>query len=185
MGENWPTRLLKTSKYFTPSRTVMSTPGQLCKPPANKIVEPLTFTTEGRWGRWHFPNKISLVNLFEFVLNRQIHVWEKPSNKEEHALPAYFSERWVNHEPLSPSARCFILLSEHSQVLTFFGPGFPLLCFMHFFLNNSRGFYILTWYFVKRNPGVKGILESLSTFNVNRTDLIWLWPSYSSIARTF
>ena len=52
----------------------MSTPGQLCKPPANKIVEPLTFTTEGRWGRWHFPNKISLVNLFEFVLNRQIHV---------------------------------------------------------------------------------------------------------------
>ena len=52
----------------------MSTPGQLCKPPANKIVEPLTFATEGRWGRWHFPNKISLVNLFEFVLNRQIHV---------------------------------------------------------------------------------------------------------------
>ena len=111
--------------------------------------------------------------------NRQIHVWEKSSDKEEHALPAYFSERWVNHEPLSPSARCFILLSEHSQVLTFFGPGFPLLCFMHFFLNNSRGFYILTWYFVKRNLGVKGILESLSTFNVNRTDLIWFWPSYS------
>ena len=40
-----PYRLFWSSKYFTPFRTVMSTPGSRCKPPANKIVEPLTFTT--------------------------------------------------------------------------------------------------------------------------------------------
>ena len=145
---------------FVSTRGYLITPICMCITKQERALEGCTSA--------HFPNKIYLVNLFEFVLNRQIHVWEKASDKEEHALPAYFSEGWVNHEPLSPS-----------QVLTFFGPGFPLLCFMHFFLNNSRGFYILTWYFVKRNPGVKGILESLSTFNVNQTDLIWLWPSYS------
>ena len=40
-----PYRLFWSSKYLTPFRTVMSTPGSRCKPPANKIVEPLTFTT--------------------------------------------------------------------------------------------------------------------------------------------
>ena len=40
-----PYRLFWSSKYFTPFRPVMSTPGSRCKPPADKIVEPLTFTT--------------------------------------------------------------------------------------------------------------------------------------------
>ena len=40
-----PYRLFWSSKYLTPFRTVMSTPGSRCKSPANKIVEPLTFTT--------------------------------------------------------------------------------------------------------------------------------------------
>ena len=63
----------------------------------------------------------------------------------------------------------FLLLSEHSQVLTFFGPDFALLCFA---LCNNLWYYILTWSFGKRNPGVKGFLESLD-LNVYRTDFIW------------
>ena len=39
---------------------------------------------------------------------------------------------------LSLSARRFFSLSEHSQVLTFFSPGFALL--YTFFLNNLWGF---------------------------------------------
>ena len=57
-------------------------------------------------------------------------------------------------------------LSEHSQVLTFFSPGFALLYAV------TYGVYILTWNFGKRNPGVKGSLESLD-LNVNRSDLMW------------
>ena len=50
----------------------------------------------------------------------------------------------------------FFFLSEHSQVLTFFVPGFALLYAV------TMGFYILTSYLGKRNPGVKGFLENLS-----------------------
>ena len=50
----------------------------------------------------------------------------------------------------------FFFLSEHSQVLTFFVPGFALLYAV------TMRFYILTSYLGKRNPGVKGFLENLS-----------------------
>ena len=82
---------------------------------------------------------------------------ETKNTKKTNFFLAHFSERWENHEPLSHSARCLFLSLEHSQVLTFFIPGFALLYAI------NMGFYILTWYFGERKPGVKGFLESLST----------------------
>ena len=65
----------------------------------------------------NFPNQISPVSLFEYVLNRQIYVWEKPSDKRKkqnkkknNFFPAHFSERWENHEPSSLSAQCFFFV---------------------------------------------------------------------------
>ena len=95
----------------------MSTPGSRCKPPANKIVEPLTFTT----GKMEIRGKVVLsqeyffpVSLYEHVLNSQKYVF---LNRQKHVF--------LTH--LSLSARRFFSLLEHSQVLTFFGPGFALL----------------------------------------------------------
>ena len=112
----------------------------------------------------NFPNQISPVSLFEYVLNRQIYVWEKPSDKrkkQNKKKPIFFQRTFLNDEktmnPRHSQHNVFFLLSEHSQVLTFFVPGFALLYAI------TMGFYILTWKFGKRKPGVKGFLESLST----------------------
>ena len=55
----------------------------------------------------------------------------KPSEKKKlkkFFFSAHFPERWQNHKPLSRAlSTMFFLLSERSQVLTFFDPGFALL----------------------------------------------------------
>ena len=51
----------------------------------------------------------------------------------------------------------FFLLSERSQVLTFFDPGFALLYSITYGVLHSN------LIFGKNNPGVKGFLESLTT----------------------
>ena len=108
----------------------MSTPSSRCKPPANKIIETLTFTT----GKMEIRGKVVLsqeyffpVSLYEHVLNSQKYVF---LNRQKHVF--------LTH--LSLSARRFFSLSEHSQVSTFFGSGFALL--YTFFLNNSWGFIL-------------------------------------------
>ena len=75
-------------------------PGPRCKPLANKMWS-RWLSQQAKWhfaGKWYFPNQISPVSLFEYVLNRQLHVWEKPSDKEKktkkNLFPVHFSERW-------------------------------------------------------------------------------------------
>ena len=65
----------------------MSTPGSRCKPSANKIVETLTFTT----GKMEIRGKVSF---YEHVLNRQLHVYNKPKRKEKKKarFPTHLSE---------------------------------------------------------------------------------------------
>ena len=114
----------------------MSTPGPLCKPLANKMWS-RWLSQQAKWyfaGKWYFPNQISPVSLFEYVLNRQLHVWEKPSDKEKKKKKIFSSALfWTMVKPrtlvtLRLSVRCsFFSLSQHSQVLTFFGPGFASL----------------------------------------------------------
>ena len=86
-------------------------------------------------------------------------------NQKEKKKKACFSDALVwrmgKRRTLVTLSTTFLLLSEHSQVLTFFSPSFALL--YTFFSQQLMGFYITIWHFGKRNPGVKGILESLST----------------------
>ena len=114
----------------------MSTPGPLCKPLANKMWS-RWLSQQAKWhfaGKWYFPNQISPVSLFEYVLNRQLHVWEKPSDKEKKKKKNFFQRTFLNDGKTTNSCHSQTLnamflfsLSEHSQVLTFFGPGFALL----------------------------------------------------------
>ena len=92
-----PYRLFWSSKYFTPFRTVMSTPGSRCKPPANRTRTPDFHNRQNRNSRESstFPIKFFPVSLYEHVLNRQLHV------------TTHLSEGWANDEPLSLLARCF------------------------------------------------------------------------------
>ena len=117
----------------------MSTPGPRCKSPANKMWN-RWLSQQAKWhfaGKWYFPNQISAVSLFEYVLNRQLRVREKPSDKKKKTktkkpfFPAQFSERWLNHELLSLlDSQYGVLLFRYQNIhkfFTFFGPGFALL----------------------------------------------------------
>ena len=50
-----------------------------------------------------------------------------PGTSRDEALSASLSEGWLNHEPLSLSARFCLLSGWNSLVFFFFGPGFVLL----------------------------------------------------------
>ena len=162
-----PYRLFWSSKYFTPFRTVMSTPGSLCKPPANRTRTPDFHNKQNRnsresstfpiiffpaWQRklWdshsfsmikYTTSSLSYFHLsllffcpYKHVLNRQLHVCNKPKRKKKKAC---FSDALVwrmgKRRTIVTLSTKFLLLSEHSQVLTFFSPSFALLCFIHFF----------------------------------------------------
>ena len=114
------------------------------------------------WESDTFPIKFFPVSLYEYVLNRQLHVWEKPSTnkkkKPNKKRKNMFSGAlfWRMGKP-----RTLVTLST----MLFFVIGFSvlaLLCFMHFFLVTHVILYsnLIFW---KRNAGVKGFLESLST----------------------
>ena len=55
-----------------------------------------------------------------------------PGTSRDEALSASLSEGWLNHEPLSLSAR-FCLLSGWNSLVFFFGPGFVLLFIQELF----------------------------------------------------
>ena len=103
-----PYRLFWSSKYFTPFRTVMSTPGSRCKPPANRTRTPDFHNRQNRNSRESstFPIIFFPMSPYEHILNRQLHVCNKPKRKK-HVFPTHLSEGWVNDEPLSLSARRF------------------------------------------------------------------------------
>ena len=95
------------------------------------------------WESGTFPIKFFPISLYEYVLNRQLNVWEKPitdkekNKKQKTCFPALLSEGWANHELLSLSARCFFVIRTLKS-FNLFGPGFALL--YAFFLSNSWDF---------------------------------------------
>ena len=114
---------------------------KLCQHQAHAVNHQLTkrgLSQQAKWhfaGKWYFPNKISPVSLFEYVLNRNYMYEKNQLIKWKRQKKNFFSSAlfWTMVKPrtlvtLRLSVRCsFFSLSEHSQVSIFFGPGFALL----------------------------------------------------------
>ena len=114
----------------------MSTPGPHCKPLANKMWN-RWLSQQAKWhfaGKWYFPNQISPVSLFEYVLNRQLHVWEKPSDKEKKTKKKFFQRTFLNDGKTTNSC--------HSQTLSTMFFFFVIRAFTSFNLFRS-GFALL------------------------------------------
>ena len=93
------------------------------------------------WESGTFPIKFFSVSLYEYVLSRQLRVWEKPNtNKKQKKNMFSGALFWRMGKPrtLVTFSTMFLLLSEHSQVLTFFGPGFALLDLITFGVLHSN-----------------------------------------------
>ena len=96
------------------------------------------------WESGTFPIKFFPVSLYEYVLNWQLHVREKPNTnkKTKTETKNKFSSAlfWRMSKPrtLVTFSTMFLLLSEHSQVLTFFGPGFALFDLITFGVLHSN-----------------------------------------------
>ena len=90
----------------------MLTLGPRCKPPANNIVEPLTFTTWQNSTSWESGTlQIKFLQLGSssmFAIDN--HTYEKNQvikTKRQKKKIFFSAEGWENHEPLSLSARFF------------------------------------------------------------------------------
>ena len=100
-----PYRLFWSSKYFTPFQKVMLTLGPRCKPPANNIVEPLTFTTWQNGTLWESgtlqikflqlgSSSIFAIDNYTYEKNQVI---KRKKQKKRLFFSAHFPEGWESH----------------------------------------------------------------------------------------
>ena len=136
-----PYRLFWSSKYFTPFRTVMSTPGSRCKLPANRTRTPDFHNRQNRNSRESstFPIKFFPVSLYEHVLNRQLHVCNKPKRKKEKSM--FFRRTCLKDGQTTNPCHSQHDVSFVIRTFTSFNLFRSWLCFaLYIFLNNSWDF---------------------------------------------
>ena len=175
-----PYRLFWSSKYFTPFRTVMSTPGSRCKPPANRTRTPDFHNRQNRnsresstfpiiffpaWRRklWdshsfsmikYTTSSLSYFHLSllffaptsMFSIDNYMYVIHQKEKKKKACFSDALVWRMGKRRTLVTLSTTFLLLSEHSQVLTFFSPGFALLYTFFFSITHGVLYSNLTFW---------------------------------------
>ena len=138
-------RLFWSSKYFTPFLKVILTLGPAVNHQPEYYNRTADFYNMVKWhfvGKWYFAYQISPVSFFEYVaIDNYMYERNQVIKRKKQRKHIFFSSalflRMGKPRTLVSLITIFLLLSKHSQVLTFFGSGFA---FLHAI---TYGFYFL------------------------------------------